>query len=177
MVKLTEKHKQIAIMAAAGVMKKEIAERVGVHPNTVTRVLKNPFVREMIDEMQRTVQRETITNLVEAFNEAAPAAFKQLMELMQSGPPAVSFRSAESILDRSQTAPKRQIHAKHEVGGGVVHLHIGGSKVRELHSIMLEAADDPSEVPEIPLLDDNDEIVVALDKETGKVLPQEERSR
>jgi DNA-binding NarL/FixJ family response regulator len=51
MVKLTEKHKQIATMAAAGVMKKEIAERVGVHPNTVTRVLKNSFVREMIDEI------------------------------------------------------------------------------------------------------------------------------
>lgn len=171
MVKLTEKHKQIAAMAAAGVMKKEIAERVGVHPNTVTRVLKNPFVREMIDEMQRTVQRETITNLVEAFDEAAGGAFEKLLELMQSGPPAVAFRATESILDRSQVAPKRQIHAKHEVGGGVVHLHIGGSKVRELHSIMLESVDDPSEVPELPLLDDNDELVVALDQETGEVLP------
>ena len=169
-MKLTEKHKQIATMAAAGVMKKEIAERVGVHANTVTRVLKNPFVREMIDEMQRTVQQQTINNLVEAFNEAAPAAFKQLMELMQSGPPAVSFRASESILDRSETAPKRQLHAKHDVGGGVVHLHIGGSKVRELHSIMLESADDPSEVPELPLLNDNEEYVVALDKETGTVL-------
>jgi hypothetical protein len=35
---------------------------------------------------------------------------------------------------------------------------------------MLEAADDPSEVPEIPLLNDNDELVVALDKATGEVL-------
>ena len=169
-MKLTEKHKQIATMAAAGVMKKEIAERVGVHPNTVTRVLKNPFVREMIDEMQRTVQQQTITSLVEAFDEAAPAAFKQLMELMQSGPPAVSFRATESILDRSQVAPKRQIHTKHEVGGGVVHLHIPGSKLLEFRSIMLESADDPGEVPEMPLLDDNEEYVVALDKETGTVL-------
>jgi hypothetical protein len=127
--------------------------------------------------MQRTVQQETIINLVEAFNEAAPAAFKQLVELMQSGPPAVAFRATESILDRSQTAPKRQIHTKHDVGGGVVHLHIPGSKVRELHSLMIESADDPSEVPEIPLLDDNDELVVALDKETGYALPQDEHSR
>jgi len=169
-VKLTEKHKQIAVLAAAGVMKKEIAERVGVHPNTVTRVLKNPFVREMIDEMQRTVKQETITNLVEAFDEAAPAAFRQLVELMQSGPPAVSFRASESILDRSQVAPKREIHARHEVGGGVVHLHIPGSKLLEFRSIMLEAADDPGEVPELPLLDDNEELVVALDRETGTVL-------
>ncbi len=42
--------------------------------------------------------------------------------------------------------------------------------MRELHSIMLESVDDPSEVPELPLLDDNDELVVALDKETGEVL-------
>jgi len=169
-VKLTEKHKQIATMAAAGVMKKEIAERVGVHPNTVTRVLKNPFVREMVDEMQRTVQQETITNLVEAFNEAAPAAFQQLMKLMTSGPPSVSFRATESILDRSETAPKRQLHAKHDVSGGVVHLHIPASKLLEFRSIMLEAADDPSEVPELPLLDDNEELIVALDKQTGTVL-------
>jgi hypothetical protein len=107
---------------------------------------------------------------VQAFNDAAPAAFKQLMKLMTSGPPSVSFRASESILDRSETAPKRQLHAKHDIGGGVVHLHIPGSKVRELHSIMLEAADDPSEVPEIPLLGDNDELVVAVDKETGEVL-------
>ena len=170
MVKLTEKHKQIATLAAAGVMKKEIAERVGVHANTVTRVLKNPRIKEMISGMQQRVEEETITNLVQAFNEAAPAAFKQLMELMTSGPPSVSFRASESILDRSQTAPKRQIHAKHEVGGGVVHLHIGGSKLLEFRSIMLESADDPSEVPELPLLDDNEEYVVALDKETGTVL-------
>jgi hypothetical protein len=35
---------------------------------------------------------------------------------------------------------------------------------------MLEVADDPSEVPEIPLLNDNEEYVVALDKQTGTVL-------
>ena len=172
-MKLTEKHKQIATMAAAGVMKKEIAERVGVHPNTVTRVLKNPFVREMIDEMQRTVQQQTITNLVEAFDEAAGGAFEKLLELMQSGPPAVAFRATESILDRSQVAPKRQIHAKHEVGGGVVHLHVPGSKLLEFRSIMLEAADDPSEVPEIPLFDENDEYVVAVDRETGEIVPSD----
>lgn len=169
-MKLTEKHKQIAMLAAAGVMKKEIAERVGVHPNTVTRVLKNPIVKEKISGMQQRVEEETITNLVEAFNEAAPAAFMQLMKLMTSGPPSVSFRASESILDRSETAPKRQLHAKHDVSGGVVHLHIPGSKVREFHSIMLEVAEDPSEVPELPLLNDDDELVVALDKETGEVL-------
>jgi hypothetical protein len=35
---------------------------------------------------------------------------------------------------------------------------------------MLEAADDPSEVPELPLLDDNDEMIVAIDRESGEVL-------
>ena len=170
-MRLNEKHKQIALLAAAGTLQnKEIAERVGCHPNTVTRALKRPEVRAFIDEMQKTVQQETITNLVEAFNEAAPAAFKQLMKLMTSGPPSVSFRASESILDRSETAPKRQLHAKHEVGGGVIHLHIPGSKLLEFRSIMLEAADDPSEVPELPLLDDNEELIVALDKETGTVL-------
>ena len=171
MMRLTEKHKQIALLAAAGTLQnKEIAERVGCHPNTVTRALKRPEVRALIDEMQKRMREQTVVNLVEAFDEAAGDAFEKLIELMQSGPPAVSFRATESILDRSQVAPKSQLHAKHEVGGGVVHLHIPGSKVRELHSIMLESADDPSEVPEIPLLGDDDELVVALDRETGTVL-------
>ncbi len=170
-MRLTEKHKQIAILAAAGTLpNKEIAERVGCHPNTVTRTLKRPEVRAMIDEMQKRMREQTVVNLVEAFDEAAGDAFEKLMELMQSGPPAVSFRASESILDRSQVAPKRQIHAKHEVGGGVVHLHIPGSKLLEFRSIMLESADDPSEVPPMPLLGENDELVVALDKETGTVL-------
>ncbi|NIP23141.1 MAG: hypothetical protein GWO38_04795, partial [Phycisphaerae bacterium] len=46
----------------------------------------------------------------------------------------------------------------------------GRSKLLEFHSIMLESADDPNEVPELPLLGDDDELVVALDKETGEVL-------
>jgi hypothetical protein len=168
MVKLTEKHKQIAIMAAAGVMKKEIAERVDVHPNTVTRVLKNPFVREMIDEMQRTVQQQTITNLVEAFNEAAPAAFRQLVELMQSGPPAVSFRAAESVLDRSETAPKRQIHARHDVEGKVLHMHIPASKLREFEEIVRETG----ETLGLPLLQDDEELVAEIDAKTGEVISE-----
>ena len=154
-------------------MKKEIAERVGVHPNTVTRVLKNPVVKELIREMQETVKQETVSSLVEAFDEAAIKAFEKLCELMQSGPPAVAFRATESVLDRSQVAPKRQIHSQHNVEGNVVHLHIPGSKLLEFRSIMLEAADDPSEVPEIPLLDSSEEVVVAVDRKTGEVLPSE----
>ena len=46
----------------------------------------------------------------------------------------------------------------------------GRSKLLEFHSIMLESVDDPNEVPELPLLGDDDELVVALDKETGEVL-------
>ena len=170
-MRLTEKHKQIALLAAAGTLQnKEIAERVGCHPNTVTRALKRPEVRALIDEMQKRMREQTVVNLVEAFDEAAGDAFEKLLDLMESGPPAVSFRAAESVLDRSRTAPKRQIHAKHEVDGGVVHLHIPASKLLEFRSIMLEVADDPSEVPEIPLLNDNEEYVVALDKETGTVV-------
>ena len=168
MVKLTERHKQIAVLAAAGVMKKEISERVRVHPNTVTRVLKNPFVREMIDEMQRTVQQETFTNLVEAFDEAVPAAFRQLVELMQGGPPAVSFRASESILNRSQVAPKREIHARHEVGGGVVHVHIPASKLMEFNEIALEAGEPLG----LPTIRDGEEMVVEIDRKTGEVISE-----
>ena len=48
-MRLNEKHRKIAVLFASGMLKKQIAEVVGVHPNTVTRTLKNPLVKEIID--------------------------------------------------------------------------------------------------------------------------------
>jgi DNA-binding MarR family transcriptional regulator len=92
---LSEKYKQIAVLAATGTLQnKEIAERVGCHPNTVTRALKKPEVRALIEEMQKRMREQTVVNLVEAFDEAAGDAFEKLIELMQSGPPAVILRNS-----------------------------------------------------------------------------------
>jgi hypothetical protein len=170
-VNIVQKHKQIAVLAATGSLQfKEIAERVKVHPNTVTRVLRLPEVQQYIVELQRAVQQKVVTDLAQEIDGAAVEAFQRLRELMRHAPPPVALRAAESLLDRSKVSPKRQIHAQHNVKGRVMHVHIGASKLRAIRDVMLEAADDPGQVPEIPPLNEDGELVVQIDQKTGEVL-------
>jgi IS30 family transposase len=170
-MRLNEKHRKIAVLFASGMLKKQIAEVVGVHPNTVTRTLKNPLVKEIIDNMQKTVQEKTVANLVDAFDKSALEAFQKLVSLMREGRDNTALRASESILDRSTIAPKRQIHTKQEVGGQVMHVHIPARQLRYMHEVMLEAVDDPSKVPELPPIADDEEMLVEVDHR-GDVLSE-----
>src|SRR5262245_39619123 len=72
MRQLTEKHKQIALLAATGQLQhKEIAQQVGVHYNTITRVLQMPGVQARIAEIQQQAQEQTVRTLAERFDAAA----------------------------------------------------------------------------------------------------------
>jgi predicted ArsR family transcriptional regulator len=170
--RLTDRHRYIALLAASGTLqKKDIAEKAGVHPNTVTRVLKMAEVQMLIGDMRQKLEQQTITTLAEAFDQAAGEAFEKLCDLMRDGPSSVAFRAVESVLDRSAVAPKRQIHTKQDVGGKVMHVHIPARQLRYMHEVMLEAADDPSEVPELPPIENDEEMLVEVDHR-GNVLSE-----
>jgi len=170
---LSERNRQIAILAATTTLKNnEIADRVGCHYNTVTRVLKRSDVKELISEIQGSVQEKVIDDLSAEVDRAATKAFNKLLDLMHNASsPSVQFRAVESILDRSTVSPKRQIHSKHEVDKRVVHLHIGGGELKKMHQVLLEdAGADTADVPELPKLDKRGELVVAIDPVTGEIL-------
>ena len=169
---LNEKHRQIAILTATTTMtNNDIAEKVQCHYNTVSRALKNPEVQLMIDQIREGIEEKVFANLSDKIDQAAFEAFERLKELMRNGPPPVSFRAAESILDRSSVSPKRQIHSKHDVQGKVMHLHFGRNELERMHNVLIEeAGGDLSKVPELPELDENGEYVVEVDPVTGEVL-------
>ncbi len=170
--RLTDRHRYIALLAASGALqKKEIAEKAGVHYNTITRVLKMAEVQKLISDMRQKLEQQTITTLAEAFDQAAGEAFEKLCDLMRDAPSSVALRAAESVLDRSNVAPKRQIHTKQEVGGKVVHLHIPARQLQYMHEVMLEGVDDPSKVPELPIIADDEEMLVELDQK-GEILSE-----
>jgi IS30 family transposase len=56
LTKLTTKHYEIAVLAAVDLPNVEIAKRVGVHYNTITRVLKRPEVQALIVELRQQTQ-------------------------------------------------------------------------------------------------------------------------
>ncbi len=170
---LSERNRQIAILAATTTLKNnEIADRVGCHYNTVTRVLKRSDVKELISEIQGSVKKKVIDDLSAEVERSAPKAFKKLLDLMENASsPAVQLRAVESILDRSSISPKRQIHSKHEVDKRVVHLHIGGAELERMHRVLLEDAGvDTADVPELPKLDERGKYVVEIDPVTGEIL-------
>jgi hypothetical protein len=170
--RLTDRHRYIALLAASSTLqKKEIAKKAGVHPNTVTRVLKMPEVQRLIGDMRLKLEQRVITNLADAFDQAAGEAFEKLCELMRDGRSSVAFRAVESVLDRSAVAPKRQIHTKKEVDGKVMHVHIPAQQLKYMHDVMLEAADDPADVPALPPVADDEEMVVEIDGK-GEVLSE-----
>jgi histone H3/H4 len=92
--------------------KREIARRVGCHPNTVTRTLKMPEVQALIAELQQRAEAQAIKSLAERFDAMAPEAFEKLRDLVRGAKSeTVQFKAMESVLDRSPSAPKRQIHS------------------------------------------------------------------
>src|SRR5262245_762725 len=96
---------QIAVLAASLLPQKDIAARLRVHRNTISRRLAVPSVQARIAalraEAQQRAEARVITTLQERFDAAAESAFQRLHGLMEEGPPGVSLRAAESVLDRS----------------------------------------------------------------------------
>ncbi len=124
-----------------------------------------------IGDMQDKLEQQVITNLAEAFDQAAGEAFEKLCDLMRDGPSSVAFRAVESVLDRSAVAPKRQIHTKQDVGGKVMHVHIPARQLRYMQEVMLEVVDDPAEADVFPAIADDEEMVVEIDQE-GEILSE-----
>jgi hypothetical protein len=167
---LNERQRQIATFAATTAkQKKEIAEIVGVHPNTITRILKMPEVQAYMTDLRNIVQERVIIDLCEAFDSAAIEAFRKLLDLMHNAPPGVALRAVESVLDRSQNAPKRQIHTKKEVDGRYVVAHIPASCVPN----MIKALEDTDSYETLRLLPKGAEergISFETDIKTGEIV-------
>ncbi len=170
---ISERNRQIAFLAATTSMtNKEIAEKVGCHYNTITRVLKIPEVQALISQVRDGVDAKVVNDLSEAIDRAAVLAFNKLVELMQSATsPAVQFRAVESILDRSSVSPKKVLHSKHEEDRRLVQVRIGADEMKRLSNVMIEAAGgDIRKVPELPDFDENDGYIVEIDRETGEIV-------
>jgi transposase len=153
MSKRTEKHYQIALLAATtSLEKQEIARRVGVHPNTVTRTLKLPEVRALTAELRQQTQNAAVAavetavkTLAERMDEAAGDAFQRLTELVRGArSETVQLKAVESILDRSTTAPKREIHSSRtvDVEQRVIHIHITPEQMAQLRQGYIEEEPD-----------------------------------
>ncbi len=144
---LPPRHRLIALQLAAGRSHAQIAQAVGMHLKSVSRLASKPEIKAAVEEAAAELEERVIVRLVDRFDDAAPDAFEELMRLMREGKSeTVRHRAAESILDRSQVAPKRQIHSRHEVESRQTILHLDGKELRRLIAVMIEEGMPPSEL-------------------------------
>jgi transposase len=149
-----ERDSQVALLSAQGLQNKVIGQRLGIHFNTVTRILKRPEVQDLIAELRQQTRAQMVEHvaksLAERVDEAAEDAFERLTELVRGAKSeTVQFKAVESILDRSTTAPKREIHSSHRVDEEkrVIHLTLTAEDIAQLRSgIVLEEPEDMIDV-------------------------------
>ena len=161
-----ERDTQVALLSAQGVMNKDIAKRLKIGINTVTRVLKKPDVQALIAELHQQTKAHAVEkvakSLAERVDEAAEGAFDRLQELAKRAKSeTVQFKAVESILDRSTIAPKREIHSSRtvDVEQRMIKITLTADDLAQLRSgLVLEEPDDmidvtPYRPPEKPLTD------------------------
>lgn len=95
---LTDKQIEAAKMLQSGEYTKgEIAEKVGIHPNTMTAWCKN----EKFQAAVRMCEREKIRQTLALLSESSVIATRVLLELVRSGDKRVQMEAAKYILDRN----------------------------------------------------------------------------
>ncbi len=116
--------------------------------------------------MQEHLTEQSIQTLGEKFDDLAHEATDHLTGLMRdAGSENVKLKAVESVLDRSSKAPKRVLHAQHDVNRHVIQLTLSGDEIMRMHQAALEMGED---IPLPPLLPGG--ATVLLDGETGEVL-------
>jgi len=184
-----ERDTQVALLSAQGVMNKDIAERLKIGINTVKRILKKPEVQRLvkqtrgeinlaIEEVKRELPAQIVEkvakSLAERMDEAADDAFERLTELVRGAKSeTVQFKAVESILDRSTSAPKREIHSSRtvDVEQRMIKITLTADDLAQLRSGYLEEEPDdmidvmPYRPPERPLTDVLAELKAAVESE------------
>ncbi len=80
----------------------------------------------------------------------------------------IQLKSSESILDRSSNAPKRVLHAQHDVNRRVIQLTLTADEILRMHQSAL-ALGVELELPTLP----PDGASVLIDASSGQVLTDE----
>jgi predicted XRE-type DNA-binding protein len=146
---LSARDYEIAKLVAQGVLQqREIAKRVGMHYNSISRIIKQPAVLAMIDKLRAdqaaTTERE---DLHAAINDFSAEAYRSLTWLAQHAKSEqVRLRAAETLMDRADAsiAPKVQKADKTADEQRIVYnIHIDAAAVQRMQdflTIMSEAA-------------------------------------
>jgi predicted transcriptional regulator len=105
------KHRLICYLKSQGLSNHEIALKVGVTPQWVSQIVRQPWARKVIAEEMRAAGRDALTTIIEA---AAEDSVYKLIEVRddEKAPKNVQLAAANSLLDRYLGKPTQKIESE-----------------------------------------------------------------
>lgn len=96
-------HRNILQMSFNGRKNEEIAEKLGISPQTVSNVISSPMGKAYINGLNDKMEESTLDVRKEliSMNTDALLTFKRLLDPKNKAPAAVQFSTAKDILDRT----------------------------------------------------------------------------
>ena len=98
------------MLASGEYLKKQIAEKLGIHKNTLIQWCKKPKFQETIKEITEEKHRRTLAML----NTATPIATERLIELIKSSDSRTALEACRYVIDRTlgKTTAKIEVENK-----------------------------------------------------------------
>lgn len=120
-----EIHHEICRLALLGMHQVDIATHLGIHPVTVSYVLRSPIVKRQLEQLKAVRDLEAIDVSVEIKN-LAPKAVRVMDELLDSDLPNLKFKAAADILDRAGHAAIKTLRTEN------IHAHFTSEEIADI---------------------------------------------
>lgn len=109
---LSDVQKQCVEMEASGeYTRKQMAEKFGVHRNTIRRWLEQPSSKKYLETLQNEHRQQALSQI----NTAVPIATKKLVELINDSDKRVALEAVKAVLDRALGKPTTKVEIETEV--------------------------------------------------------------
>lgn len=109
---LTDVQRQAAEMMCSGeYLQIQVAEKIGVHRNTLSRWLTLPKIKQYMDEVKSEHRQQGLSMI----NSAVPVATEQLIKLLNDKDKRVQLEAIKLVLDRALGKPTGKIEIETEV--------------------------------------------------------------
>lgn len=123
LTKLSNRHHQVILLAALGMMPAEIAARLHYTRVHVSTLLQDPLIAAKVDEERAQFKERISSSLEQDLLADAPNTFKRLKEIRDHPDPEVAVKGCVPLWDRQvlkrtihdETHTTRIIIEKHEV--------------------------------------------------------------
>lgn len=138
--RLTERHRLVALMLAAGRTNVEVAHLTGLSPNRVSILRTSPLFQQLVEQERETIRRQAVEAVIHRLNGQAGPTLDTLINLRdQRQNLQVALGAANSLFDR--VVPRQTAHEETRT----LAVQFSRADVHDMLSVLAERGDLPLE--------------------------------